>query len=68
MLGLLSVTERKFSVKETAETLGIDMPTVSRLLSRGKLAHFPIDGRRVIAESHLAEYLKGIEKLAKKRN
>jgi excisionase family DNA binding protein len=67
MFEFLSVTERKFSVKQTADILGIDVSTVSRLLARGKLAHFPIGGRRVIAESHLEEYLKGIEKPAKKR-
>jgi excisionase family DNA binding protein len=61
MLDFLTVTERKFSVKQTADILGIDVSTVSRLLSRGKLAHFPIGGRRVIAESHLEEYLKSIE-------
>jgi excisionase family DNA binding protein len=68
MFNFVSVMERKFSVKETAELLGIDVSTVSRLLSGGKLGHFRVGARRVIAESHLEEFLKKIEKPAQKRN
>lgn len=66
MLNFVSVTETKYSIQQTADILGVDYSTVSRLLSRGKLGHFKVGDRRVIAESHLKDYLKSIERLPKR--
>lgn len=66
MINFVSVTEPKFSIAKTAKILGVDASTVSRLLSRGKLGHFKLGDRKVIAESHLKDYLKSIERLPRK--
>jgi excisionase family DNA binding protein len=66
MLKFVSVTEPKYSIQKAAEILGVDYSTVSRLLSRGKLGHFRVGDRKLIAESHLKDYLKSNERLARK--
>ena len=66
MINFVSVTEPKYSMQQAAEILGVEYSTVSRLLSRGKLGHFRIGSRKVIAESHLKDYLKSIERLPRK--
>ena len=62
---MISVSERKFTVQEVADELRVDRSTISRYLSEGKLAHFRIGSRKLIAESHLAEFLKRSERPAK---
>jgi len=66
MFTFLSVDEPKYSIQKTADILGVDYSTVSRLISRGKLGHFRIGDRKLIAESHLKDYLKSIERLPRK--
>lgn len=68
MFEFVSVEERKFTLKQTAELLGVDQSTVSRLLSGNKLGHFKINSKKLVSESHLTDYLKSIERLAKKTN
>jgi len=68
MFEFLSVEEPKYTIKQTAELLSVDQSTVSRLLSGNKLGHFKIGSKKLVAESHLNDYLKSIERLAKKTN
>ena len=68
MFEFVSVQEPKYTIKQTAELLGVDQSTVSRLLSANKLGHFEIGSKKMVAESHLKDYLKSIERLTKRTN
>ncbi|HJX91129.1 MAG TPA: helix-turn-helix domain-containing protein [Pyrinomonadaceae bacterium] len=68
MFSFVSVTETKYSIAKTAELLGVDYSTVSRLLSSGKLGHFRVGDRKVVGESHLEAYMKSIERLPRKNS
>lgn len=51
------LTEVKFWMNQVAEMLGVHRSTISRLLDAGKLGYYQIGDPRIVAESHLREYL-----------
>lgn len=59
--------ERKFSIANVAQALGVHPSTVSRLMDGGKLAYYQIGARRVVGEQHLEQYLEIVERKAKVR-
>jgi excisionase family DNA binding protein len=60
----LKITETKFSVGEVAKLIGVHRTTIMRLLDAGKLGCYQIGDRRIVAESHLQEFLLLAERKA----
>jgi excisionase family DNA binding protein len=60
----LKITETKFSMSEVAKLIAVHRTTVMRLLDAGKLGCYQIGDRRVVAESHLQEFLLLAERKA----
>lgn len=58
-------TETKFSMSQVAEGLGVHRTTILRLLDAGKLGCYQIGDRRLVAESHLQEFLSLAERTVK---
>ena len=58
------ITETKFSMSEVAELIGVHRTTILRLLDAGKLGCYQIGDRRIVAESHLQEFLSLAERRA----
>jgi excisionase family DNA binding protein len=56
------ITERKFSIEESAAIIGISPSGVRLLLDNKKLGYYQSGKRRIIGESHLTEYLTKIER------
>jgi excisionase family DNA binding protein len=54
---LKKITERKLSVDEVAEAIGVYRRTVTRLLDSGKLGYYQVGDRRIVGASHLQLYL-----------
>jgi excisionase family DNA binding protein len=54
---MTKLTETKFSMSQVADLFGVHRTTIMRLLDAGKLGCYQIGDRRVIAESHLQEFL-----------
>jgi excisionase family DNA binding protein len=53
----LKITETKFSMSQVAELIGVHRTTILRLLDAGKLGCYQVGSRRIVAESHLQEFL-----------
>jgi len=60
------VTETKFSMSQVAKLIGVHRTTVLRLLDAGRLGYYQIGDRRIVAESHLHEFLSIVERKATK--
>lgn len=60
----LKITETKFSMAEVAKLIGVHRTTIMRLLDAGKLGCYQIGDRRIVAESHLQEFLLLAERKA----
>lgn len=60
----LKITETKFSMSQVADLLGVHRTTIMRLLDAGKLGCYQIGDRRIVAESHLQEFLSLAERKA----
>jgi excisionase family DNA binding protein len=58
------VSETKFSMGEVAKLIGVHRTTIMRLLDAGKLGCYQIGDRRIVAESHLQEFLSLAERKA----
>ena len=58
------VSETKFSMGEVAKLIGVHRTTIMRLLDAGKLGCYQIGDRRIVAESHLQEFLLLAERKA----
>lgn len=58
------VSETKFSMSQVAELIGVHRTTILRLLDAGKLGCYQIGDRRIVAESHLQEFLLLAERKA----
>jgi excisionase family DNA binding protein len=56
-----NVTETKFSMSQVAKLIGVHRTTIMRLLDAGKLGCYQIGDRRIVAESHLQEFLSVVE-------
>ena len=53
--------ERCYSLAQTAEILGVSVPTTWRLLKSKKIAHQYVSARRItIRESAIRAYLEGV--------
>lgn len=61
---LIKTTETKFSMSQVAELIGVHRTTIMRLLDAGKLGRYQIGDRRIVAESHLQEFLSLVERKA----
>ncbi|MDX6406620.1 MAG: Helix-turn-helix domain [Blastocatellia bacterium] len=62
--GKSQITETKFSMSQVAELIGVHRSTILRLLDAGKLGCYQIGDRRIVAESHLQEFLLQAERKA----
>jgi excisionase family DNA binding protein len=62
--GKSQITETKFSMSQVAKLIGVHRTTIMRLLDAGKLGSYKIGDRRVVAESHLQEFLALAERKA----
>ncbi len=62
--GKSQITETKFSMSQVAELIGVHRTTILRLLDAGKLGCYQIGDRRIVAESHLQEFLLQAERKA----
>ena len=51
-------------MSEVAELIGVHRKTILRLLDAGKLGCYQIGDRRIVAESHLQEFLSLAERKA----
>jgi excisionase family DNA binding protein len=60
----LKITETKFSMGEVAKLIGVHRTTIMRLLDAGKLGCYQIGDRRIVAETHLQEFLLLAERKA----
>jgi excisionase family DNA binding protein len=49
---------------QVAKLIGVHRTTVLRLLDDGKLGSYQIEDRRIVAESHLKEFLSLAERKA----
>jgi excisionase family DNA binding protein len=49
---------------QVAKLIGVHRTTILRLLDAGKLGYFQIGHRRIVAESHLQEFLSLAERKA----
>ena len=58
------VSETKFSMSQVAKLIGVHRTTIMRLLDAGKLGCYQIGDRRIVAESHLQEFLLLAERKA----
>jgi excisionase family DNA binding protein len=58
------VSETKFSMGEVAKLIGVHRTTIKRLLDAGKLGCYQIGDRRIVAESHLQDFLLLAERKA----
>jgi excisionase family DNA binding protein len=58
------LAETKFSMGEVAKLIGVHRTTIMRLLDAGKLGCYQIGDRRIVAESHLQEFLLQAERKA----
>jgi excisionase family DNA binding protein len=58
------ITETKFSMSQVADLIGVHRTTIMRLLDSGKLGCYQIGDRRIVAESHLQEFLSLAERKA----
>ena len=56
-----NVAETKFSMSQVAKLIGVHRTTIMRLLDAGKLDCYQIGDRRIVAESHLQEFLSVVE-------
>jgi predicted DNA-binding transcriptional regulator AlpA len=53
--------DRCYSLKQTAEILGVSTPTAWRLIKAKRIAHQYVSARRiVIRESAIRDYLNGV--------
>jgi excisionase family DNA binding protein len=59
------VYERKFSISEAAELLGIAPISLRRRVSDGAIGSYRCGGRILIGEKHLREYLARVEQPVK---
>lgn len=46
-----------YTVAETAEMLGVKIPTVYKLFASGELAYYQVPGRRKVAEADLEAFI-----------
>ncbi|HKO98019.1 MAG TPA: helix-turn-helix domain-containing protein [Pyrinomonadaceae bacterium] len=60
----LKITETKFSMSQVADLMGVHRTTIMRLLDAGKLGCYQIGDLRVVAESHLQNFLLLAERKA----
>jgi excisionase family DNA binding protein len=60
----IKITETKFSMGQVAKLIGVHRTTIMRLLDAGKLGCYQIGDRRIVAESHLQEFLLLAERQA----
>ena len=60
----LKITETKFSMSQVADLFGVRRTTIMRLLDAGKLGCYQIGDSRIVAESHLQEFLLLAERKA----
>lgn len=51
-------------MSQVAELIGVHRTTILRLLDAGKLGCYQIGDRRIVAESHLQEFLLQAERKA----
>jgi excisionase family DNA binding protein len=58
------IAETKFSMSQVAELIGVHRTTILRLLDAGKLGCYKVGSRRIVAESHLQEFLLLAERKA----
>jgi excisionase family DNA binding protein len=58
------ITETKFSMGQVAKLIGVHRTTILRLLDADKLGYYQIGDRRIVAESHLQEFLSLAERKA----
>jgi excisionase family DNA binding protein len=62
--GKSQITETKFSMAQVAKLIGVHRTTIMRLLDAGKLGCYQVGDRRIVAESHLQEFLSLAERKA----
>lgn len=55
------ITEPKYSIGELAKALRVSTITVRRWISQGKIKHYRLGTKILIAESHIQEFLDSIE-------
>ena len=65
---MTKLTETKFSMGQVAKLIGVHRTTIMRLLDAGKLGCYQIGDRRIVAESHLQEFLSLAERKAIVKN
>jgi len=53
----LQITETKFSMGQVAELIGVHRKTILHLLDADKLGYHQVGDWRIVAESHLKEFL-----------
>lgn len=59
------LNEKRFSMKQAAEILGVSIATVSRLASLRRIGFYNVKSKYVFSENHLADYLRKNESKAK---
>ena len=62
---MTKATEAKFSIKEVAQRFRVHATTVYRLMDKGKLGFYQIEGRRIVGEGHIEQYLSLAERKPK---
>ena len=62
------ISEKKFSMEDAADIIGISTSGVRKLLNSKKLGYYQSGKRRIIGEGHLTEYLTKIERNKTKAN